>query len=422
MKTKSSFIAASWPVTRFLAVLLLALTPLAHGGTETVLHNFGSGSDGKYPSSALIVDSAGNLYGTTSAGGSAGFGTVFKLTPNGGGFTESLVYSFRGSANEDGAFPQGALTADAAGNFYGVTSYGGHYDCGTVFELTAGGGGSWTESVLYSFCADGKESDGDFPSGKLIFDSSGNLYGVTQAGGAHGGGAVFQLTPASGKWTQTVLYSFDRAGRSSGTQPVGIIFDSAGNIDGVTLFGGDKFYNGPGIVFQLVQNPPGRWTQKIIHRFSISGKTAQTPTGGLALDAAGNLYMTMGRGGRGGAGVVELSPKSGGGFTARDLYSFDGPQLLQSYEDLVFDSAGNLYSASQYGGANGGGGTGFGFIYKLSPGSSRWTGTKLATFHGWDGVYPIGGVILDSKGNLYGATYYRDPGFKGAGVVFQVTP
>jgi uncharacterized repeat protein (TIGR03803 family) len=421
MRTKSCF-AANRPLTRLFAVLLLAFAPLAHGATETVIHSFGSGSDGKYPASALIFDSAGNLYGTTTEGGSAGFGTVFKLTPNAGGFTESLVYSFLGSANDDGASPQGALTADAAGNFYGVTSYGGHYDCGTVFKLTASSGGSWTESVLHSFCADGTTSDGDFPAGKLIFDSSGNLYGITEEGGALGAGSVFELTPASGKWTETVLYSFGHPGRLSGNQPVGIIFDKAGNIDGVTLFGGTKFYNGAGVVFQLIQSSPGQWTETVIHRFSITDKNLQTPTGGLALDVAGNLYMTMGRGGRG-PGVVELSPKSGGGFTARDLYSFEGPQSLQSYEGLVFDSAGNLYSASEYGGA-GSCGDDFtcGFVYKLSPGSSRWTATKLATFHGWNGADPVGGVIMDSKGNLYGVTYYRDPGLKGAGVVFQITP
>ena len=130
--------------------------------------------------------------------------------------------------------------------------------------------------------------------------------------------------------------------------------------------------------------------------------------------------MTMGRGGRG-PGVVELSPKSGGGFTVQDLFSFNGPESFGFYEGIASDSAGNLYSASP---VDGGGcdNSGCGFVYKLSPGSPHWTATKLATFHGWDGAHPIGGVILDSKGNLYGVTYYRDPGLKGAGLVFQITP
>jgi uncharacterized repeat protein (TIGR03803 family) len=421
MGTKSVSTASGRLSILSLALLLLAATALAHGGTETVLHSFGSRHDGQNPASTLIFDTAGNLYGTTAAGGTAGFGTVFKLTPNSGGFTESVVYSFRGSANDDGAFPQGALTADAAGNFFGVTSVGGHNNCGTVFKLTSGAGGSWSESILYAFCATGKTSDGYYPTGKLIFDSSGNLYGVTAAGGAYNGGVVFELAPSGGAWTETDLYSFPRDGRRDGSEPVGIIFDSAGNIDGVTSYGGTLFYVGSGVVFQLAQNPPGHWTEKVVHRFSITGANSQRPTGGLVFDGVGNLYMTtMGTSGRGGEGVFELSPGSGGTFTGRTLFFFEQGSG-QSYQELVFDSKGNLYSASTTGGGNCEDG-GCGFVYKLSPGSPRWTGTKLATFHGWDGARPIGGVTMDGKGNLYGVTFTRNPGLSGVGLVFQITP
>ena len=249
---------------------------------------------------------------------------MFQLTPNGGSFTKSVVYSFKGSANNDGALPQGELIADATGNFYGVTSGGGAKGCGTVFKLTPGSGNSWTESILYSFCT--TAADGVFPSGKLLLDGAGNLYGVAQLGGAIHGGTVYQLTPSSGTWSLTVLHSFPMAGHTAGSQPVGIIFDSAGNIDGVTLFGGTLSYNGAGIVFQLVQNAQGHWRQRVIHTFSINGTNLETPTGGLVLDGAGNLYMTMGRGGRGGGGgIFELSPYGGGNFRGHGLYSFRGP-------------------------------------------------------------------------------------------------
>jgi uncharacterized repeat protein (TIGR03803 family) len=389
-----------------------------------VIHNFTGGSDGLNPSSALIFDAAGNLYGTTWTGGTGpcngGCGTVFQLAPNGGSFTERVIYSFQGSANNDGANPQGALTADASGNLYGVTYAGGHDNCGTVFKLTPGSGGNWTEMVLYRFCAKGSPYGGSLPTGKLIFDASGNLYGVTESDGALGGGVVYRLVPSSGMWKETVLHSFPRAGTRDGSQPSGIIFDGAGNIDGVTVFGGTKAYNGAGVVFQLVQGKPGQWTEKVIHSFGIYGGNLETPTGGLVFDAIGNLYMTMSRGGNGGAGVFELSPASGGKFKGHILHSFPGQQLLQVYEGVVFDSAGNLYSAS-YHGPSGCVSSDCGFVYKLSPGSSHWTASRLGVMHGSNGADPIGGVILDSKGNLYGATWSGGAN-KTGGIVFRITP
>ena len=423
MKMKSSF-AGSRLLTGSLVVLFLAFAPLAQGTTETVLHNNGSGSDGQFPMSNLILDSAGNLYGTTENGGtgpcSAGCGTVFQLIRNGEAFTESVVYNFQGAASDDGANPRGALTADAAGNLYGVTTFGGHFNCGTVFKLTSGSGGSWKESILHSFCADGTTSDGDWPNGNLVFDASGNLYGVAQYGGTHHAGVVFELTPSSGTWTETVLYSFS-GGPGDGSQPVGIIFDSAGNLDGVTAFGGAKFVAGAGVAFQLIRNPPGQWTEHLIHRFNTFGPNVQTPTGGLIFDALGNLYMTMGRGRNGGAGVFELIPGNGGSFTARELHSFPGLPLSapQSYQGLVFNSAGDLYSASEVG-RKGCRRSACGFIYKLSPGSSRWTATHVVVMNGSNGENPIGGVTLDTSGNLYGVAYRGGTNKKG--VVFRITP
>jgi uncharacterized repeat protein (TIGR03803 family) len=176
------------------------LTPTAGGGwTETVLLNF-NGSDGSGPQAGLIFDAAGNLYGTTVGGGTNcppfGCGTVFELTPTaGGGWTEKVLHSFGNGT--DGANPFAGLIFDAAGNLYGTTYGGGTYrcgasGCGTAFELTPAAGGSWTETVLYSFS---RGNDGFEPEAGLIFDSAGNLYGTTAVGGTYDGGTVFELTP-----------------------------------------------------------------------------------------------------------------------------------------------------------------------------------------------------------------------------------
>ena len=178
------------------------LTPAAGGGwTDRVRHNFGNGTDGAFPDAGLIFDAAGNLYGTTNQGGAYGhWGTVFELSRSphaaGGGWTEKVLHSFGNGT--DGIWPYAGLTLDALGNLYGTTTYGGTYNDGTVFELTPAAGGGWTEKVLHNFNNDG--ADGWFPGAGLIFDAAGNLYGTTWYGGTHGqgtvgGGTVFEISP-----------------------------------------------------------------------------------------------------------------------------------------------------------------------------------------------------------------------------------
>ncbi len=160
-----------------------------------MLHNFGqNGTDGYYPAAGLIWDAAGNLYGTTLSGGRSG--TVFELSPTtGGGWTETVLYSFCSrNGCTDGNTP-GTLVFDAAGNLYGTTAYGGTYNDGTVFELSSAGGGAWTETVLYAFCSQNLCRDGSVPAAGLIFDAAGNLYGTTSGGQYFYGGTVFELTP-----------------------------------------------------------------------------------------------------------------------------------------------------------------------------------------------------------------------------------
>ncbi len=164
---------------------------------ETVLHSFGNGNDGAAPYGRLIMDAAGNLYGTTSYGGIRNLGTVFELTPReGGGWTKRVLHNFSDGDN-DGYLPGSSLIFDTAGNLYGTTNIGGIHGYGTVFELVRTQGGAWANRVLHSF---GSGDDGALPYSGVILDGAGNLYGTTQEGGIHtcgnlGCGTVFEITP-----------------------------------------------------------------------------------------------------------------------------------------------------------------------------------------------------------------------------------
>ena len=269
--------------------VVFELTPNANGGwTETVLHTFKGGDQG-HPWAALIFDQAGNLYGTTIGGGSNGM--VFKLKPNpDGGWTESVLHSFSGGA--DGAAPYGGVIIDQAGNLYGTTVGGGAHGAfgGVVFKLTPQPDGSWTESVLYNF-TDG--ADGGAPFGGLIFDQSGNLYGTTAVGGnlsqcSGGCGVVFELTPnGNGGWKEQVLHAF--AGSDGGSPEAALTFDGAGNLYGTTDRGGASTC-GCGTVFRLSRNSKGGWDHSTLHSFYAH--PGASPTAGVIFDAAGNLFST----------------------------------------------------------------------------------------------------------------------------------
>ena len=317
------------------------LTPTAGGGwTEQVLYSFGGGLyDG------LIFDAAGNLYGTMGGGGVGGYGTVFELTPTaGGGWSEEVLYSF--GEGTDGGGPYAGVIFDKNGNLYGTTTKGGTYGWGTVFELTPAAGGGWTETVLHSFNNNG--TDGYTPLAGLIFDAVGNLYGTTWHGGAYGypGGTVFELTPtAGGGWTETVLHSFNG---TDGSNPyAGLIFDVAGNLYGTTSNGGDY---GLGTVFELTPAAGGGWTEQVLHSFN--GTDGNGPIAGLIFDKNGDLYGTTAGGGNYGHGTVfELTPTAGGGWAEQVLLSFEGSGGGDPQSGLIFDAAGNLYGTTQNGGA-----------------------------------------------------------------------
>jgi len=221
------------------------LTPSGGGWTESVLYSF-SGSDGQSPESGLIFDSAGNLYGTTYAGGLSGVGTVFEMSPLGGGWTEKVLYSFQGGS--DGAAPFAGLIFDPSGNLYGATSNGGQGGGGTVFKLTPSGG-SWTYSLIYSFAGNKYNYCG--PLGTLVMDGVGNLYGTTYCDGAYGLGNVFKLTPSGNSWTYTSLHDFT-FGSDGGAPICNVVFDANGNLYGTTRYGGDNQDCGPcGVVWEI---------------------------------------------------------------------------------------------------------------------------------------------------------------------------
>lgn len=361
-------------------------------GHETVLYSFTGGNDGAFPYAGLVRDSAGNLYGTTCCGGSAGAGNVFKLSPSG---QETVLYSFTGG--NDGGFPfTGALVLDSAGNLYGTTNGGGQYGAGVVYKLSAAG----QENVVYSFTGG---NDGGYPYSGVILDAAGNLYGTTPFAGANGVGLVYKVDPSG---NETVPYTF--TGKADGGYPTGIISDSAGNLYGAANFGGTA---GGGLVFKM--DTAGH--ERVL--YSFPGVDGGGPSGGVIQDAAGNFYGTTGGGGPAGVGVIYKLDTKG---RESILYSFTGGgDGANPSSGLIMDSAGNLYGT-----ASGGGPAGSGVVFKLDPTGHE---TVLYSFTGQccavpttDGVDPQGGVIMDSAGNLYGTTAYG--GSSGWGTVYKLDP
>jgi uncharacterized repeat protein (TIGR03803 family) len=269
---------------------------LTLNGKEKVLHTFaGQPGDGMYPFAGAIFDKAGNLYGTTEEGGpynsacGGGCGTVYEITKAG---EEKVLYSFQGQS-QDAAFPNANLTFDKAGNLYGTTGTGGLYEHGAVFELSPTG----VEKVLYSF--NSQSGDGNVPYSGVVFGKKGIMYGTTFYGGAYGQGTVFELSPTG---VEKILYSF--GGRASdGINPYGnVVFDKKGNLYGSTFAGGA---HGQGTVFEL--SPTGE--EKILYTFGSQAGDGNTPLGDLVFDKAGNLYGVTENGGVYGFGTVfEITP------------------------------------------------------------------------------------------------------------------
>lgn len=398
----------------------------AWSASYKVLYNFSSNN--ARPSTGLVFDAQGNAYGATSEGGVKNSGTVYELSPTTG---YHLLHAF-GPKDPGGNSPMGNLVLDAAGNLYGATAFGGstthgctQKGCGTVFELSppSNGVGQWIETVLYTFCSKANCSDGASPQSGVIFDSVGNLYGSTNAGGNPGGGTIFELVPASAGWAESVLYNFGSA-QGDGSGPLGsLVFDVLGNLYGATITGG-----GPadaGTVFELSPSPSG-WIESVLHAFDV--EDGFNPMGGVALDTAGNLYGTTDQGGTSscfgtdGCGTVFELSGSDGSWTETVLHSFSGGSDGQSPQaGVVLDPVGNVYGTTTRGGnPRGCSSLGCGTVFRLSPGpGGQWTET-LFRFPGSGtlGGVPVAPATLDSVGNVYGTT--SEGGANGVGVTFRI--
>jgi uncharacterized repeat protein (TIGR03803 family) len=363
-----------------------------------------------------------------------GCGAVFKLVPNSKGtFTETILYNFVGNSypSTDGGNPQGALIFDKSGNLYGTTQGGGKYGGGTVFKLSPAANDTWIETVLYNFGA--VRTDGSGPVGALVFDGAGDLYGTTAYGGKYYRGTVFRLTPSfQGDWHEKQVFQFG-AFTTDGQYPTGgLTFDSSGNLYGTTVSGGlssssysacSENYTLCGTVFML---SAGTWIETQL--FLFNGTNGGNPTGSVIFDSGGNLYATASMGGAYNDGeVFELAPGSSGQWTETAIHSFSGLNGDGSgpQGDLVFDSSGNLYGTTLLGGTNAGlcHVNGCGIVYELSPPASgkNWRQKVLHTFsRSTDGQEPFAGLVLDSAGNLYGTTTLGGSGNQGT--AFKVVP
>ena len=402
----------------FLAVAVFAMAlagATAQAQTYNVLYTFTNQSDGAAPMAGLTIDAAGNLYGTTSAGGGWGFGNVYRLVRSGSAWNFYLLYTFEGFTewNQDGGSPYGRVTIGPDGALYGTTRIGGFGDgcreehgCGTVYKLQPQFGGGWKETLLYQF----GYFDGDHPFyGDVVFDRAGNLYGATIVGGANSEGSIFKLTPGNGTWTETVAYSFRGP---DGSHPLnGPAIDASGNLYGTTSADGADGY---GSVYRLQPSGSG-WMETTLHNFQ-GGSDGITPSSGVVLDQGGDLYgVTEGGGTAGGGTAFELTQGAFGVWNMATLFGFRGAGFQGSYRTLAMDNAGNLYGTTAADGIYQ-----HGSVFKASFANGKWSYVSLHDFTGGnDGAYPYGVLSFDAAGNIYGTT--SAGGAYGNGVVFQIT-
>jgi len=405
----------------FVVTLALAASAWA-AGTETLLYSFCAQTscvDGNQPDGSLVSDSSGaHLYGTTYYGGTNNLGTVYELANSGGTWTQTVLYSFLGASNSDGAYPFAGLAMDTAGNLYGATQNGGASSQGTVFEL-AKSGGTWKETVLHTFDNIGGD-DGSYPYGRLNFDAAGNLYGTTQQGGKFGGGIIFQLKKSGTKFTYHVLHSFATSASNSYQPYGGMVVDKTnGYLYGTTYYGG-VIWN-VGSVYQL-REVSGVWIYSVIYNF-LGDSLGQYPYGDLATDSAGNLYGTTSTGGSFNLGeVFKLTLGKNNTWTESVIHSFSGYANKDGanpyYNGITVDASGNVWGSTYQGGSSAGNNLNYGTVYKLAAGTYKesvlWSfGTS------GDGYYPLHEPIV-VNGKVYGTAYAG--GQHGGGIVYEVVP
>lgn len=421
-------------MTRLIPFLCAAvLVHIGHASATTIniVKEF-DGTNGSNPRAGLTRDFAGHLYGTTMSGGTKGAGTVFRLnSPQAPSTVWSIttLFSFPDFASTGIMGPQGGrLFRDTSGRLYGAT-YG--VDCnpsgnhGTAFRVTPPGaaGLGWTTEFTGWF----RGTDGSTPSGGLIADGAGDLYGTTVCGGLYGYGTAYKMTrptTAAGKWGRTTIHDFDT---TQGRNPrgAGLVGDGFGNVYGTTAYGG---IYGNGTVFRL--SPPtisgGKWTASTLVDFA--GSDGALPAGALIRDRSGIFYGTTWSGGTSGGGTVfSLTPPAAGSttWTLLTLANFDMATGARPLGALALGPTGDLYGAARIGGScsTSQQASGCGVIFRLtkSAGSpTGWSKSNLVVFDGTNGAWPNGDLLVDGAGKLYGTTFYG--GASDRGVVFEITP
>jgi uncharacterized repeat protein (TIGR03803 family) len=377
--------------------------------------------------------------------------------------TQKVLYAF--TNNRDGGDPHAGVIFGPDGNLYGVTEYGGDYGKGTVFQLSHDQGGTWRETVLYSFTGEDYGTDGYNPLGGLTFDDAGNLYGTTYSGGPYSCGIIFKLTPSGSSWNYTVERHFYGISNKDGCHPhANLRYDNeSGMVFGTTAYGGrNPDYPGQGVAFAGNYNvyylprtghePAGGinawgygttwaggkyWSGnvfklsevqrevKIKHVFNPAFNAGYNPNGDLLtqnINGTRVMYGTNFAGGTGGHGTAYQlieSPNKSDVWNIHVLHSFSGVDGGGPLGGMILDGAGNLYGITEQGGPDPGDA---GTVFKLTRGkNNKWTHTLLYSFTGGvDGGWPESGLIIDAAGNLYGTTPVGGPG--GAGVVYEIIP
>ena len=366
--------------------------PIAnHQDKLQVVYTFPGAPNADGPDPDLAMDASGALYGV-AGGGSAGYGAVYKLTPSGSSYQETVLYNFQGGI--DGEGPSGKLLIGARGAIFGTTQGGGASSglgCGTVYRLRLANG-VYHKTTLFSFtdCT----SMGSTPYSGVITDRTGALYGTTYQGGQSGYGTVFKLTPTGQVYTETVLHSF--AGGTDGESPWSSVVEGMhGSLFGTTIDGGEGYR---GVVYEMAK-VGSSYTEKVLHTFK-GGKDGENPVAPLIIGTSGILYgTTLSGGSQGGGTAFSLTPTNGG-YTERILFPFSPSFFDSPRGGLLMDASGDLFGTTEAGGT-----LGWGTIYELIPKGTRYAERTLYEFAGQtDGGDPQSTLIMDGLGAIYGTT------------------
>ncbi|HUI83053.1 MAG TPA: choice-of-anchor tandem repeat GloVer-containing protein [Candidatus Binatia bacterium] len=394
------------------SLLTIMTSDVASAQGFRLLYTFTGGLDGAQPYAGLTMDRGGNLFGTTHSGNQGtNWGNVYELKHIGTGWTFNALELFDGALQSRAVFgPDGTLYGTSPNNLAG-------YFYGYVYNLRPPVAAfcravlcHWNSFVIYGFSGG---SDGATPRyGDLIFDSAGNMYGTAAGGGdgqgGNGHGVVYEMMRSGNGWTQAPIYTF--SGPDGAAPYNGVIFDSVGNLYGTTTQGGQ---NGLGTVFELSPSGGG-WTERVLYSFQ-GGTDGSLPTAGLFMDQTGNLYGSARTGGSGGGGTLfELTPSGGGNWSFSLLHSFSGAANCGPWAALTMNAAGDLFGTTECDGADSAGN-----VFKLT--HPAWTYSTVYDFTGGnDGRFPVSNVIFDAAGNMFGTA--SAGGTVGQGTIWEITP